>query len=88
MYAATGITSVSRRPFPRRLLIGSWSFRHPSLSIAIRMAAGIWNLSLGIFFLSYGHLVGLVPLAGSALLFTAVYIVARAQAESRPNGQS
>ena len=86
MYAATG--TLPRRPFLHRLLTGSWSDRHPSLSITIRMIAGIWNLSLGLFFLSYGYLIGLVPLAGSALLFTAVYLVARAQAESRRNGHS
>ena len=88
MYAATGNTTRPSRPFPLRFLIGSWSFRHPSASIAVRMIAGIWNMSLGIFMLSYGYLLGLVPLTGSALLFWAVYIVARDQSESRRNGQS
>lgn len=88
MYAATGNTALPPRSLAQRILAGPWSARHPALSIAVRMASGIWNLSLGLFLLSYGYAVGLVPLAGSALLFWAVYIVARDQSESRRNGQS
>ena len=88
MYAATGHTPLRSRPFPQRLLIGSWSYRHPSISIAVRLTSGIWNMSLGLFLLSYGYLIGLVPLAGSALLFWSVYMVARDQSEPRRNGQN
>lgn len=88
MYAATGNTAPRSRPFPQRLLIRSWSYRHPYFSIGVRITAGTWNLLLGIFLLSHGYWVGLVPLAGSALLFWAVYIVARETSESRRNGQS
>jgi hypothetical protein len=52
------------------------------------MIAGIWNLALGITLVSYGYLLGLVPLAGSALLFWAVCMVAREQSGSRRNGHS
>ena len=88
MYAATGNSALPSRPFLQRLLVGSWGFRHPAVSIAVRMVAGLWNLSWGIFLLSYGYVVGLVPLAGSALLFLAAFIVARAQSETGRNGQS
>jgi hypothetical protein len=88
MFAATNNTALPSRPFPQKILIGPWSRRHPSASIAIRMTSGIWNMSLGILMLSYGYLLGLLPLTGSALLFWAVYIVARDQSESRRNGQS
>jgi hypothetical protein len=87
MYAATGDTVLRPRPFPARFLVGSWSYRHPTVSIAVRMTSGIWNLALGMFLLSSGYLVGLVPLAGSALLLWAVYMVAREQSGSRRNGQ-
>ena len=87
MYAATGTATPPSRPFLQRLLIGSWSYRHPYLSTGVRITAGTWNLFLGIFLLSYGYWVGLVPLAGSALLFWAACTVAREMSESRRNGQ-
>lgn len=93
MFAAHGNAALAQRPFPRRpfpqrLLIGSWSFRHPYASMIVRSIAGIWDLLFGFFLLSYGYWVGLVPLAGSALLFWAVLVVAREQSESGRNGQN
>ena len=87
MYASTGDTVLAPRPFLARFLVGSWSYRHPVASIAVRMASGTWNLALGIFLLSYGYVVGLVPLAGSALLWWAVYMVAREQPGFRRDRQ-
>ena len=88
MYAATGNTARPPRSLLARVLTGPWSYRHPSLSIAARLVAGTWNLGLGIFMLSYGYWLGLLPLAGSALLLTAAFIVARDQSRPRPNGRS
>jgi len=56
-----------------RLLVGSWGYRHPRLSAGVRIVCGIWNLGLGILLLSYGYWVGVVPLAGAALLFWIAY---------------
>lgn len=92
MYAATGNAALSlRRPFLQRLLVRSWEYRHPALPIGVRITAATWNLALGMFLLSYGYWVGLVPLAGSALLLWTVYIVARgvgAQAGALPGVES
>ena len=56
-----------------RLLVRSWEYRHPRVWASFRLACGIWNLLLGVFLLSYGYWVGLVPLAGAALIFWTVY---------------
>ena len=56
-----------------RLLVRSWEYRHPRVWAGFRLACGIWNLLLGVFLLSYGYWVGLVPLAGAALIFWTVY---------------
>lgn len=88
MYAATDTSALPHRGFLQRYLVGSWSYRHPSLSMVVRMISGTWNLALGMIMLSYGYWLGLVPLAGSALLFWAVYLVAQEQSGSRRNGQS
>ena len=56
-----------------RLLVRSWEYRHPRGWAGFRFACGIWNLFLGVLLLSYGYWVGLVPLAGSALIFWTVY---------------
>jgi hypothetical protein len=65
------------RPLPQRLLVRSWAYRHPALQIGVRITVGTWDLALAMFLLSYGHWVGLVPLAGSALILWTAYIVAR-----------
>jgi hypothetical protein len=69
-----------RRSVLMRLLIRSWEYRHPQAWIAFRLICGLWNLFLGLVLLSYGYWIGLVPLAGSALIFwTARYIYASVQ---------
>jgi hypothetical protein len=74
MYAPTH-TVPSSQPVLMRLLVRSWDYRRPQLWVRVRIAAGIWNLFLGIVLLGFapwmGSLawLGAVPLAGSALLF-------------------
>jgi signal transduction histidine kinase len=64
------------RPVLERLLIRSWEYRHPHAWIAFRMICGIWNLILGILLFAYGfYWIGLVPLAGSLLIFWTAYFI-------------
>jgi hypothetical protein len=61
-----------------RLLVRSVSYRHPRLMVRVRLACAVWNLALGVVLLASGRWLGpsawwgLVPLAGSALLFMTV----------------
>jgi signal transduction histidine kinase len=44
--------------------------------MAFRMVAGIWNMILGILLFAYGfYWIGLVPLAGAALIFWIAYYI-------------
>jgi signal transduction histidine kinase len=64
------------RPVLERLLIRSWEYRHPHAWMAFRMICGIWNLILGILLFAYGfYWIGLVPLAGSLLIFWTAYFI-------------
>jgi hypothetical protein len=54
----------------------------------VRIAAGSWNLLLGIFFLSHGQRWGSVLLAVSALIFWAAYVLAPGKSGSRSNRRS
>ena len=64
------------RPLLERLLIRSWEYRHPHAWMAFRMVAGIWNMILTILLFAYGfYWIGLVPLAGSVLIFWIAYYV-------------
>ena len=62
-----GVTSS--QPALMRFLVRSREYRHPRAWAVFRFAAGVWNLFLGVLFLSYGYWVGLVPLLGSVLVF-------------------
>jgi hypothetical protein len=66
----------------------SRGYRHPRVSAGVRVAAGTWNLILGIFFLSRGYQWGAVLLAVSALIFCAAYVLGRGKFGSRRNGRS
>jgi hypothetical protein len=69
-----------RRSILMRLLIRSWEYRHPQAWLAFRLVCGLWNLFLGALLLSYGYWIGLLALAGSALIFwTARYIYVSVQ---------
>ena len=67
------------RPVLMRLLVRSREYRHPRAWVRVRFGCGIWNLCLGVLLLASGHWLGpfawlgLVPLAGSALLFWTGY---------------
>ncbi|HEY1673070.1 MAG TPA: histidine kinase [Streptosporangiaceae bacterium] len=64
------------RPILERLLIRSWEYRHPHAWMAFRMVAGIWNMILTILLFAYGfYWIGLVPLAGSLLIFWIAYYI-------------
>jgi hypothetical protein len=66
----------------------SWGYRHPYVSTGVRIAAGTWNLALGIFLLSHGYRWGAVLLAVSALIFWAAYVLGRGKFDSRRKGRS
>jgi signal transduction histidine kinase len=70
------------RSVAMRILVRSWEYRRPRLAIGIRLASGIFNVVLGVVLLvllalvrPFGPLswVGLVPLAGAALIFWTVF---------------
>jgi len=80
MYASAHNTPPPR-PIFERFLIRKREYRYPRAWLAIRMVCGSWNLCLGLLLLSYGYWIGLVPLAGSLLIFwTAHRMWTRAQA--------
>jgi hypothetical protein len=66
----------------------SWGYRHRYVYTGVRIAAGSWNLVLGILLLSHGYRWGSVLLAVSALIFWAAYTLAPGKSGSRSNGQS
>lgn len=63
------------QPVLIRLLVRSWEYRHPSVFVGVRYACGGWNLALGVVLLASAHWIGplawlgVLPLAGAALLF-------------------
>ena len=71
------------QPLLMRLLVRSWDYRHPRVWVRVRFACGAWNLFLGILLLASGQWLGslawlgLVPLAGSLLLFWTGYRLRR-----------
>jgi drug/metabolite transporter (DMT)-like permease len=65
----------------------SWGYRHPHVSAGVRIAAGTWNLILGVFFLIRGYQWGAALLVVSALIFCAAYVLGRGKFESRRNGR-
>ena len=69
----------SPRPVLMRLLVRSWEYRRPRLAVGVRIACGIFNVVLGVVLVAsvpwLGPLavLGLLPLAGAALIFWTVY---------------
>ncbi len=67
------------------LLVRSWEYRRPRLWVGVRVAAGVFNLVLGVLLLAAVHWLGpltwlaALPLAGAALIF---WTVDRLQQES------
>jgi len=66
----------------------SWGYRHPYVYTGVRIAAGAWNLILGILLLSHGYQWGSVLFAASALVFWAAYMLAPRKAGFQRNTQS
>jgi signal transduction histidine kinase len=68
-----------------RFLVRSWEYRHPQVWVRVRIACGIFNVALGVLLLAsfrwLGPLtwLGVVPLAGAALIF---WTVSRLQQDS------
>ena len=66
-------------PALMRLLVRPREYRHPRTWVRVRLGCGIWNLCLGVLLLASGHWLGpfawlgLIPLAGSVLLFWTGY---------------
>jgi signal transduction histidine kinase len=62
-----------------RLLVRSWEYRRPRLAMGVRIASGIFNIVLGVVLFASAPwtgplaLLGLLPLAGAALIFWTVY---------------
>ena len=63
-----------------RVLVRSWEYRRPGLAVGVRIGCGIFNVVLGVVLLAsdplgWGrwHWLGVLPLAGAALIFWTVY---------------
>ena len=62
-----------------RFLVRSREYRHPNVWVRVRVACGIFNLGLGVLLLASGPWLGplawlgVLPLAGAALIFWTAY---------------
>ena len=78
MHAPTGNVTPPP-PVLMRLLVRPREYRNRRTWVRIRLGCGIWNLCLGVLLLASGHWLGpfawlgLIPLAGAALLFWTGY---------------
>jgi hypothetical protein len=78
MYAPTDNGPPSRSVL-MRFLVKPREYRHPHFWVRVRVACGIFNLGLGVLLLASGRWIGslawlgVVPLAGAALIFWTVY---------------
>ncbi len=69
---------ASSRPVLMRVLVRSWEYRRPHVWARVRFACALFNAGLGVLLLSSGQWIGafawlgLVPLAGAALIFWTV----------------
>lgn len=74
MHASTDSVPGSR-PVLMRLLVRSWEYRRPHLWVGVRFASGVFNVLLGVLLLAGAPwlgplaLLGVLPLAGAALVF-------------------
>jgi signal transduction histidine kinase len=73
----------AERSVMMRLLVREFEYRRPRLYTGVRIASGIFNVVLGVGLLASVHwtgplaLLGMVPLAGAALVFWTVYRLQR-----------
>ncbi|MCW2908142.1 MAG: hypothetical protein JWL68_2931 [Actinomycetia bacterium] len=78
MYSPNDNTAPSRSVL-MRFLVRSREYRHPHLWVRVRVACGVFNVVLGVLLLTSGHWLGplawlgVLPLAGAALIFWTVY---------------
>jgi threonine/homoserine/homoserine lactone efflux protein len=78
----------SPQPALMRFLVRSWEYRRPRLAVGVRIACGIFNVVLGVVLVAsvpwLGPLaaLGLLPLAGAALIFWTVYRLQQASVQS------
>jgi hypothetical protein len=78
MYAPTGNIPASRSAL-MRFLVKPREYRQPHFWVRVRVACGIFNLGLGVLLLASGRWLGplawlgLLPLAGAALIFWTAY---------------
>jgi hypothetical protein len=78
MYPPNGNTAPSRSAL-MRFLVRSREYRHPHLWVRVRVACGVFNVVLGVLLLASGHWLGplawlgVLPLAGAALIFWTAY---------------
>lgn len=69
----------SSRSVLQRILVRSWEYRRPRLAVSVRLACGIFNIALGVLLLALVPwlgplaLLGVLPLAGAALIFWTVH---------------
>jgi len=62
-----------------RFLVRSREYQHPNVWVQVRVACGIFNLGLGVLLLASGYWLGplawlgVLPLAGAALIFWTAY---------------
>ena len=74
MYPPSDNTTPSRSVL-MRFLVRSREYRHPRLWVRVRVACGVFNVVLGVLLLASAHwlgplaLLGVLPLAGAALIF-------------------
>jgi len=74
MYAPADRVIPSRSVL-MRFLVRSWEYRHPHAWVRVRVVCGVFNLGLGVLLLASGPWLGplawlgLLPLAGAALIF-------------------
>jgi hypothetical protein len=85
MYATAGTIPPSRSVL-ERMLVRSWEYRRPRRYAGVRIGCGIFNVVLGVALLASvpwtGQLalLGVLPLAGAALIF---WTVRRLQASAQ-----
>jgi threonine/homoserine/homoserine lactone efflux protein len=78
MYSTSDNTAPSRSVL-MRFLVRSREYRHPGLWVRVRVACGVFNVVLGVLLLASAHwlgplaLLGVLPLAGAALIFWTAY---------------
>ena len=78
MYAPTANAPPSRSAL-MRFLVRPREYRHPHAWVRVRVACGVFNLGLGVLLLASGRWLGslawlgVLPLAGAALIFWTAY---------------